>query len=66
MTIDDTPDSKIVDLMAQHPTAFTSLEFFPPRTAEGVTNLKARIVRMKEKTKPVFADITWGAGGSTR
>jgi len=59
------PDPKIVDLFAQHPTAFTSLEYFPPRTDEGVLNLKARIHRMKSRTSPVFADVTWGAGGST-
>jgi len=63
--LDQKTDRKICDLMKDHPTAFTSLEFFPPRTADGVANLKARIVRMKAATKPVFADVTWGAGGST-
>jgi methylenetetrahydrofolate reductase (NADPH) len=58
-------DAKIIDLMKDHPTAFTSLEFFPPRTEEGVANLKDRIIRMRDSTKPVFMDVTWGAGGST-
>ena len=51
--------------MQSHPTAFTSLEFYPPRTTEGVQNLRSRILRMKENTSPVFMDVTWGAGGST-
>lgn len=28
-------------------------------------NLKTRIARMKQVVNPLFADITWGAGGST-
>ncbi|GMH84637.1 hypothetical protein TrVE_jg5588 [Triparma verrucosa] len=60
-----TKDEKIIDLMQSHPTAFTSLEFYPPRTTEGVQNLRSRILRMKENTSPVFMDVTWGAGGST-
>ncbi|GMH53260.1 hypothetical protein TrRE_jg1648 [Triparma retinervis] len=60
-----TKDERIIDLMKKHPTAFTSLEFFPPRTAEGVENLRKRIVRMKKNCMPVFMDVTWGAGGST-
>ncbi|GMI38469.1 hypothetical protein TeGR_g14016 [Tetraparma gracilis] len=58
------PDARIDDLMRDQP-AFASLEFFPPRTAEGVANLKERIVRMRDSTKPMFMDVTWGAGGST-
>ncbi|GMI13625.1 hypothetical protein TrLO_g8557 [Triparma laevis f. longispina] len=58
-------DDKIIDLMSTRPTAFTSLEFYPPRTSEGVQNLRSRILRMKENTQPVFMDVTWGAGGST-
>jgi len=41
------------------------LEYFPPRTEEGVKNLYNRMDRMKTNLKPLFADITWGAGGST-
>lgn len=43
---------------------FFSFEYFPPKTAEGVENLKKRIVRMKN-LNPMFVDFTWGAGGST-
>jgi len=43
---------------------FFSFEFFPPKTEEGVVNLKERLKRMVS-TGPNFCDITWGAGGST-
>lgn len=57
---------KIIDLLNDTSNEpFTSLEFFPPRTEEGVKNLHARMARMKEATNPLFTDITWGAGGST-
>eukprot|EP01061_Rhynchopus_euleeides_P026092 TRINITY_DN42743_c0_g1_i1.p2 TRINITY_DN42743_c0_g1~~TRINITY_DN42743_c0_g1_i1.p2 ORF type:complete len:355 (+),score=181.83 TRINITY_DN42743_c0_g1_i1:196-1260(+) len=41
-----------------------SFEFFPPRTDVGVTNLNARLGRMRGMN-PEFVDYTWGAGGST-
>ncbi|KAJ0979157.1 hypothetical protein J5N97_014631 [Dioscorea zingiberensis] len=41
-----------------------SLEFFPPKTEEGVENLFERMERMVSHN-PTFCDITWGAGGST-
>ena len=42
-----------------------SLEFFPPKTNEGFVNLFARILRMIGGLAPAWADVTWGAGGST-
>jgi len=57
-------DKKISDLMKDAKPGFFSFEYFPPRTADGVENLKKRIVRMKA-LNPVFVDFTWGAGGST-
>lgn len=42
---------------------FFSLEFFPPRTPNGVTNLLARLERMGEGG-PLFVDITWHSAGS--
>lgn len=36
----------------------------PPRTDDGVKNLYNRIGRMAAQ-KPLYADVTWGAGGST-
>jgi methylenetetrahydrofolate reductase (NADPH) len=43
---------------------FYSFEYFPPKTDVGVYNLYPRIERMA-RLEPAFADITWGAGGST-
>jgi methylenetetrahydrofolate reductase (NADPH) len=42
-----------------------SLEFFPPRTAEGVEKLRAAR-RQLAQLKPAFCSVTFGAGGSTR
>jgi methylenetetrahydrofolate reductase (NADPH) len=42
-----------------------SLEFFPPRSAEGVEKL--RVTRRQfAQLKPAFCSVTFGAGGSTR
>lgn len=57
-------DHKISDLVASLPKGWFSFEYFPPKTAEGVENLRKRIVKMKA-LKPLFTDFTWGAGGST-
>jgi len=45
--------------------AWFSFEFFPPRTQAGVENLYARIDRLAS-LEPLFVDVTWGAGGSTK
>lgn len=60
-------DPKICDLIKQRKVdeTPTSLEYFPPRTEEGVKNLNDRMDRMLKNLKPLFTDITWGAGGST-
>jgi methylenetetrahydrofolate reductase (NADPH) len=42
-----------------------SLEFYPPRTAEGVATLRATR-REFAPLKPAFCSVTFGAGGSTR
>jgi methylenetetrahydrofolate reductase (NADPH) len=42
-----------------------SLEFFPPRTAEGTAKLRATR-RQFAQLKPAFCSVTFGAGGSTR
>ena len=42
-----------------------SLEFFPPRTAEGVEKLRAAR-RQLSQLRPTFCSVTFGAGGSTR
>ncbi len=42
-----------------------SLEFFPPKTPEGVTKLAA-VRRQLYVLKPQFCSVTYGAGGSTQ
>lgn len=42
-----------------------SIEFFPPRTPEGVEKLRATRAELA-KLKPEFFSVTYGAGGSTR
>jgi methylenetetrahydrofolate reductase (NADPH) len=42
-----------------------SVEFFPPRTAEGAEKLRAAR-RTLADLKPAFCSVTFGAGGSTR
>jgi len=59
-----TDDKKVSELMKEAKPGFFSFEYFPPKTADGVENLKKRIVRMKT-LNPMFVDFTWGAGGST-
>ncbi|KZF20315.1 methylenetetrahydrofolate reductase 2 [Xylona heveae TC161] len=44
---------------------YFSLEFFPPKTATGLSNLQARLERMARALRPLFVTVTWGAGGST-
>jgi len=58
---------KITDKIAALPpdATYTSLEFFPPKTAMGFANLRIRLERMQRALKPLFVNVTWGAGGST-
>lgn len=58
---------KIIDKLNDKIAAgepFFSFEYFPPKTDEGVANLRERQHRMAA-LGPTFCDITWGAGGST-
>lgn len=61
------PDDKLTTLLAWLPPTSTyfSLEFFPPKTQAGFTNLQARLARMVQAFRPLFVTVTWGAGGST-
>jgi methylenetetrahydrofolate reductase (NADPH) len=43
---------------------FMSIEFFPPKTDGGVESLYKCLEKLKSYN-PRFADVTWGAGGST-
>ena len=60
------PASKLKDMLAERADeTWVSIEFYPPRTEQGVENLVARMGRMKNDIDPLFCDMTWGAGGST-
>lgn len=43
-----------------------SIEFFPPKTPEGMDKLRAARTQLSEVMKPAFFSVTFGAGGSTR
>ncbi|KAK3112242.1 methylenetetrahydrofolate reductase 1 [Teratosphaeriaceae sp. CCFEE 6253] len=60
-------DDKITTLLAALPpdATYFSLEFFPPKTQQGFANLHARLSRMAQALRPMFVNVTWGAGGST-
>jgi methylenetetrahydrofolate reductase (NADPH) len=44
---------------------YFSLEFFPPKTEMGFSNLRTRLERMARALRPLFVTVTWGAGGAT-
>ena len=46
-------------------STYFSLEFFPPKTQIGFSNLQTRLERMSSTLRPLFVTVTWGAGGST-
>ena len=58
---------KITDKIAALPAdgTYFSLEFFPPKTEMGYNNLRDRLHRMERALRPLFVNVTWGAGGST-
>lgn len=57
-------DDKLAQLRADQAT--WSVEYFPPKTSEGLANLFARADRMITGLAPAWVNVTWGAGGSTR
>lgn len=60
-------DDKLTTLIHHLPPSshYFSLEFFPPKTVPGFTNLQSRLHRMSHSLRPLFVTVTWGAGGST-
>jgi methylenetetrahydrofolate reductase (NADPH) len=47
------------------PDNLYSVEFFPPKTEEGMARLRAARAQLAQ-LKPAFCSVTFGAGGSTR
>ncbi len=43
-----------------------SIEFFPPKTPEGMEKLRTARAQLADAMKPAFFSVTFGAGGSTR
>ena len=43
-----------------------SVEFFPPKSSEGVEKLRAVRTRLVQEIAPSFCSVTFGAGGSTQ
>jgi methylenetetrahydrofolate reductase (NADPH) len=43
-----------------------SVEFFPPKTSEGVGKLRTVSERLMKELNPSFCSVTFGAGGSTQ
>ena len=60
-------DDRLPTLLSALPPSsnYFSLEFFPPKTSSGFSNLQARLARMNAALRPLFVTVTWGAGGST-
>lgn len=66
-SIDDGASSHITTLISSSlPLPFFSLEFFPPKTEQGLANLYPRMARMIDEVKPAWVQVTWGAGGTTQ
>ncbi|KAK4451845.1 methylenetetrahydrofolate reductase [Podospora aff. communis PSN243] len=67
LKVRDPAMERITDKLAALPADATyfSLEFFPPKTAMGFSNLRDRLDRMARALRPLFVNVTWGAGGST-
>jgi len=55
---------KLLDIYARDGLTF-SIEFFPPKTDEGVETLFAELEVLKT-LQPAFCSVTYGAGGSTQ
>jgi methylenetetrahydrofolate reductase (NADPH) len=56
--------TKLRDIYARDGLTF-SIEFFPPKTDEGMDNLFKAVQELK-KLDPAFVSVTYGAGGSTQ
>jgi len=60
---------KIIDIINNSKSEIPiqiSLEFFPPKTPQGIENLKKRVEKMVKEHQPIFLDLTWGAGGGSK
>src|SRR3954464_14931428 len=54
-----------IDRILDEPPPVFSFDFFPPKTDEGMEQLKQTLHDLKED-KPAFVSVTYGAAGATR
>ena len=69
ITNETSNDLKIGELIASELSQeknlpFVSIEFYPPKKDADIPKMFKALDRLKAY-KPLFADMTWGAGGST-
>ena len=58
----DSKPQKLIDIIKEkieNNNQFFSLEFYPPKTFNGATNLMGIIGRLNEHCTPLFCNITW-------
>ena len=58
----DSRPQKLIDIIKEkieNNNQFFSLEFYPPKTFNGATNLMGIIGRLNEHCTPLFCNITW-------
>lgn len=68
MNLNERTDTRLDHVILQqqnNQSKWISLEFFPPKSSEGVESLLQQTLPALSKYKPLFVDMTWGAGGST-
>jgi 5,10-methylenetetrahydrofolate reductase len=54
-------DARIRDLLRDATTPVVSIEFYPPKTSEGVDSLFKNLTELLEmRPQPLFVDFTWG------
>eukprot|EP00943_MAST-04B_sp_MAST-4B-sp1_P007252 g7252.t1 len=65
-TTDNLKISQLIEneLLKQNAKPFVSIEFYPPKKDVDIPKLFKALERLKA-FNPLFADVTWGAGGST-
>ncbi len=56
---------RISELMSEQKQPFCSLEFFPPKDKNNWENFFTTVEKLKE-LNPLFASVTYGAGGSSQ
>jgi len=67
-TMERSEARRVVDAVVDHErrgATWIAFEYFPPRTDEGKAVLMNERMAAMKKHKPLYVDVTWGAGGTT-